>query len=88
MELISVKDSVIQELRVVKLEGHGHGYMIFEWGSGVFGEVVCDCVGEVVLADKGLADDVGVGEGGGGVCEDAVEGEGFVGEDEEAWGGF
>ncbi len=52
----------------------------------MFGDVVGDGVGEVVFADQGFADDVGVCEGGGWVREEVREVDLFVGSYLKEWG--
>ena len=44
----------------------------------MFGDPVVGCGGQVVFSDQGLANYIGVGEGGGWVGEDVVEGDSFV----------
>lgn len=63
MQLVGLEKGVVEEFGVVELEIQGGLDVLSEQAGWVLGAPGRDGAGEIVFADQGFADDVGVGEG-------------------------
>lgn len=63
VQLIGLEKSVVEEFGVVELEIQGLLYMGSENIGGVFCAPGRDSVGEIMFANEGFADDVGIRKG-------------------------
>lgn len=63
VQFVRLNQSFIEEFGVVELEIQGLLYVVSEKVRWVFRAPGRDCVGEIVFADEGFADDVGIREG-------------------------
>lgn len=78
VQFVELEQGFVEELGVVELEIQGRLHVVAEKGGGVFCAPGQDGVGEIVFADEGFAEKVGVGEGCGGMTEEVGEVDGFV----------
>lgn len=62
MQFVGLQKSFIEELGVVELEIQGRLYMVSEKVDRVLRAPGRDCVGEIVFADEGFAEDVAIRE--------------------------